>query len=188
MSSGIAGNAGTPVTGAIADRNPRNQDWLILGSTTQIHTVQDHGKAKLAYDFSPTLRASYTLGVWHNDAVRTSESYLRDAGGNPVYSGTINVDGRSYAVTPADFAPSRGDLTHLMHGLSIKSHGASTGTGKSPRARYDYTDDITRSPTVALPAAQTPAAPDASPTRTAPAGARWRCAAPGGRKASTART
>ena len=70
VSSGVAGSAGTPVTGAVADRNPRNQDWLILGSTTQIHTMQDHGKAKLSYDFSPTLRASYTLGVWHNDAVR----------------------------------------------------------------------------------------------------------------------
>ncbi len=124
VSSGVAGNAGTPVTGALADRNPRNQDWLILGSTTQIDTVQDHAKAKLSYDFSPTLRASYTLGVWHNDAVRSSESYLRDAAGNPVYSGTINVDGRSYTVTAADFAPSRGELTHLMHGLSIKTHGA----------------------------------------------------------------
>ncbi|HYJ40437.1 MAG TPA: TonB-dependent receptor plug domain-containing protein, partial [Steroidobacteraceae bacterium] len=119
VSSGVAGTAGTPVTGALADRNPRNQDWLILGSTTQIHTVQEHGKAKLSYDFSPALRASYTLGVWHNDAVRASDSYLRDAAGNPVYSGTINVDGRSYAVTAADFAPGRGELTHVMHGLSL---------------------------------------------------------------------
>ena len=27
-------------------------------------------------------------------------------------------------MTPADFAPSRGDLTHVMHGLSIRTHGA----------------------------------------------------------------
>ena len=94
VSSGIAGAAGTPVTGAIEESNPRRQDWLILGSTTQIHTVQDHGKAKLSYDFTPTLRASYTLGVWHNDAVRSSASYLRDPAGNAVYSGAINVAGR----------------------------------------------------------------------------------------------
>ena len=93
VSTGIAGGAGTPVTGALADRNPRNQDWLILGSTTQIHTVQDHGKAKLSYDFSPTLRASYTLGVWHNDAVRSFGLLsARSGAGNPVYSGAINVD------------------------------------------------------------------------------------------------
>jgi len=155
VSSGTAGTAGTPVTGAIADRNPRNQDWLILGSTTQIDTVQDHGKAKLSYDFSPSLRASYTLGVWHNDAVRNSDSYLRGPDGDPVYSGTINASGRSYAVTAADFAPSRGDLTHVMHGLSIKTHGRDHWNWEIAASAYDYADDITRAPTVALPEANT---------------------------------
>jgi iron complex outermembrane receptor protein len=155
VSSGIAGNAGTPVTGAIAEPNPRNQPWLILGSTTQIHTIQDHGKAKLSYDFSPTLRASYTLGVWHNDADRTSDSYLRDPAGNPVYSGAINVAGRSYNVTAADFAPGRGDLTHVMHGLSLKSHSRGAFDWEIAASAYDYTDDITRAPTVPLPAANT---------------------------------
>jgi iron complex outermembrane recepter protein len=153
VSAGIASTAGLPVTGALADRNPRNQDWLILGSTSQIDTVQDHAKAKFSYDFSPTLRASYTLGVWHNDAVRSSESYLRDAGGNPVYSGNINVDGRSYTVTSADFAPNRGELTHLMHGLSIRTHGREHWDWEIAASAYDYADDITRAPTVALPAA-----------------------------------
>ena len=153
VSTGLAGNAGTPVTGALADRNPRNQDWLILGSTTQIHTLQTNAKAKLSYDFSPTLRASYTLGVWHNDATRNSDSYLRDSAGNPVYSGSINVDGRSYTVTPADFAPGRGDLTHLMNGLSIKTHGREHWNWEVAGSLYDYADDITRAPTIALPAA-----------------------------------
>jgi iron complex outermembrane receptor protein len=153
VSSGVAGNAGTPVTGAIADRNPRNQDWLILGSTTQFHTVQDHAKAKLSYAFSPAMRLSYTLGVWNNDGDRTSESYLRDAAGNAVYSGTINVGGRSYAVTPADFAPSRGELTHLIHGLSLKSHGRGHWDWEIAASAYDYADDITRSPIVTLPGA-----------------------------------
>jgi iron complex outermembrane receptor protein len=155
VSGGVAGTAGIRVTGAMADRNPRNQDWLILGSTTQIHTVQDHGKAKLSYDFTPGLRASYTLGVWHNDAVRSSDSYLRDPAGNPVYSGAINVDGRSYAVTAADFAPSRGDLTHVMQGLSIKTHGHDHWNWEIAASAYDYSDDITRAPTVPLPAAST---------------------------------
>jgi iron complex outermembrane receptor protein len=153
VSTGVPGTAGTPVTGAIREPNPRNQDWLILGSTTQIHTVQDHAKAKLSYDFTPTLRASYTLGVWKNDAVRTSDSYLRDPAGTPVYSGNINVGGRSYAVTAADFAPGHGDLTHVMHGLSVKSHGRGLFDWEIAASAYDYADDITRSPTVALPAA-----------------------------------
>ena len=155
VSSGIAGTAGTPVTGAIEEPNPRRQDWLILGSTSQIHTVQDHGKAKLSYDFTPTLRASYTLGVWHNDAVRSSDSYLRDPAGNAVYSGAINVAGRSYNVTPADFAPGHADLTHVMHGLSLKSHTRGQFDWEIAASAYGYADDITRAPTVALPQAQT---------------------------------
>ena len=63
VSSGVAGSAGTPVTGALADRNPRNQDWLILGSTTaDRHGAGSCARSSSSYDFSPTLRASYTLG------------------------------------------------------------------------------------------------------------------------------
>lgn len=163
VSSGVAGSGGTPVTGAIADRNPRNQDWLILGATNQIHTIQDHAKAKLAYDFSPGLRASYTLGWWRNDAKRTSESYLRDADGNPVYRGDpvpgsstdsfINVDGRRYSLTAADFAPSRGELLHLMHGLALKSNTGGTWDWEVAVSLYDYDEDIVRSPMVFLPQA-----------------------------------
>src|SRR5688572_28141304 len=41
LSVGVADPGGTSVTGALADRNPREQEWLILGSTTATHTIQD---------------------------------------------------------------------------------------------------------------------------------------------------
>lgn len=153
LTNASIGTAGVPVTGAIADRNPKNQDWLILGSTNQIHTLQDHAKAKLAYDFSPTLRASYTLGLWRNAATRSSDSYLRDAAGKPVYSGNINVDGREYSVSATDFAPSRSSLQHLMQGLSVKTNTQGAWDWEIAASRYDYSEDLTRSATVALPAA-----------------------------------
>lgn len=152
-SSGTVGAGGTPVTGAVQDRDPRERDWLMLGSTNLVHTVQDHAKAKLAYDLTPTLRANYTLGWWQNDAVRNSRTYLRDAAGNPVYSGTVSIDGRQYALTAADFAPSRGDLQHLMHGLSVKSTSGGVWDWELAASLYDYDKDIVRTPTVALPAA-----------------------------------
>jgi iron complex outermembrane receptor protein len=68
QSAGVAGGAGTPVTGAIAGLNTTNQPWYILGAGTQYRTRQDHAKIKLAYDITPTLRASYTLGWWQNSA------------------------------------------------------------------------------------------------------------------------
>ncbi|WP_228895884.1 TonB-dependent receptor [Pseudoduganella aquatica] len=151
LSQGTVGGGGVPVTGAIADRNPVNKDWLILGATNQIHTVQDHAKVKLAYDASPILRASYTLGWWKNDAERSSQSYLRDAAGNPVYRGDINVGGVKYSLLPSDFAPSRGDLEHVMHGFSLKQHSKGEFSWEVAASLYDYARDRVRTPTVAVP-------------------------------------
>jgi len=134
--------AGVPVTGAIPDRNPSNRDWYILGSTNQINTVQDHAKVKLAYDLSPTLRASYTLGWWDNDAQRNVESYLRDAAGKPVYRGDININGKRFTLAPSDFASSKGDLEHIMHGLSLKTHGRGGFDWEVAASKYDYVRDL----------------------------------------------
>ena len=153
ISAGAPGTGGTPVTGAFAGKDPRNRDWVLLGATSQIHTIQDHAKAKLAYDISSTVRVNYTLGWWQNDASRRSQSYLRDVAGNPVYSGVVNIDGLQYLLSAADFAPSRGDLRHLMHGLSVQSNSKGAWDWEVAASLYDYDKDIVRSATEPLPAA-----------------------------------
>lgn len=150
LSSSVAGGAGTVVSGAIADRNPRNQDWLLLGTTGQTQTIQDHAKLKLAYDFSPSVRASYTLGWWRNDALRSSESYLRDAAGDPVYGGVVNINNRQYTLNAADFAPTRSQFEHFMHGLSIKSNTRGTWDWEVAASLYDYARDAVRTPTIVV--------------------------------------
>ena len=154
LSAGTSGS-GTPVSGAVAGNNPRNQPWWLLGATNQIDTVQDHAKIKLAYDFTPTLRLSYVYGWWDNDAVRDSSSFLRDASGNPVYSGNVLIDGRRYALTAADISLQRQTLEHQIHGLSLKSNSGETFDYTLSASRYDYTTDLTRSPTLARPQADT---------------------------------
>jgi len=156
VSSGTAGTAGTPVTGEVEGRNPKNQDWLLIGATNQSHTIQDHGKVRLAYDFSPTLRATYTLGAWRNDTVRRSDTYLRDASGAPVWgdlgnattSYAVNMDGRRYTLTPADFAPTRTFLQHLIHGLSIRSNTGGAFDWEAAASLYVYATDQVRTPTI----------------------------------------
>jgi iron complex outermembrane receptor protein len=138
---------GVPVTGAIANRNPSGKAWYILGSTGQVNTVQEHAKVKLAYDLSPTLRASYTLGWWQNDAVRAAESYLRDDAGNAVSSGVINIGGQRFTLLPSDFAGARADLEHVMHGVSLKAHGHRSFHWELAGSAYDYARDLARVPT-----------------------------------------
>jgi iron complex outermembrane recepter protein len=144
---------GTPVTGALPGQNPQNVDWLILAATTQYDTTQEHIKAKLAYDFSSTLRASYTLGWWGNTTASNAQTYLRDAAGNPVYSGPINVNGRAYTLAPTDISVNQTDNAHVIHGLSLKTHTKGEWDWEIAASLYDYAKDTVRAPTLALPAA-----------------------------------
>jgi iron complex outermembrane recepter protein len=157
VSAGTVSTAGTPVTGAILDKNPQNADWLVLGSTTQYHTVQEHVKGKLAYDFSPTVRVSYTLGWWSNTATSMGQSYLRDAtvngAGNPVYSGNVDINGRQYTLANTDISTNRARLEHVIHGLSLKSNTQGVLDYEVAASLYSYAKDESRAPTVALPAA-----------------------------------
>ncbi len=156
VSDGTAPAPGTPVvTGAVAGKNPRGQDWWLLGTTTSYRTTQDHAKLKLAYDLSPTLRASYTLGLWHNDTDGAVNSYLRDATGQPVYSGNVVIDTRQYrlATPSAAFAPSVNALEHRMQGFSLKSHARGVFDWEAALGLYDYHKDLLRAPTAALPGA-----------------------------------
>jgi iron complex outermembrane receptor protein len=159
LSNGVAGNAGTPVTGAVLDRDKSNNPWYVLGTGTQYQTVQDHVKVKLAYDFSSTVRASYVLGAWQNTSEGRPASYLRNAAGQPVTSGAINIGGLAYTGSQAlgggDFALTNEKLLHLMHGLSVKSHTQGTWDWEVAASLYDYQRDDKRQNAAAnvLPAA-----------------------------------
>jgi iron complex outermembrane recepter protein len=153
VSSGTVGASGMPVSGALLDADPRGRPWLLLGTSSQIDTVQEHAKVKLAYSFSPTVKLSYTFGWWHSAANRSSESYLRDAAGNPVYSGTINTGGRSYTLTAADFPLQRQVLEHQMHGLTLKSNSKAWFDYELSASQYRYGRDLASTSQATLPLA-----------------------------------
>ncbi|MES2017931.1 MAG: TonB-dependent receptor [Pseudomonadota bacterium] len=150
-SDGAIPDAGTPVvTGAIAAKNNKGQDWWLLGTTSSLHTLQEHAKLKLGYDFTPSLRASYTYGWWSNDTSASVDSYLRDAAGLPVYAGNVVIGARQYNLNaPLAFAPSLNQLKQTMHGLSLKSHGNAAFDWEAAASRYDYARDILRAPSAA---------------------------------------
>ncbi|MDO9359455.1 MAG: TonB-dependent receptor [Polaromonas sp.] len=144
-------SAANPVTGAVAGLNTRNVPWLLIGGATQYETQQEHVKLKVAYDVSPTVRASYTLGYWDNNAQNRSESYLRNAAGQPVYSGNVSINGRAYTLAASDFAASNEALTHVMHGLSVKSNTRGVFDWEVAASIYDYQTDQIRASTTAQP-------------------------------------
>ena len=145
LSTGTTGNAGTPVTGAALDANNAGQPWYVLGTGTEYRSRQDQFKLRLAYDLTPTIRANYMLGVWTNTSDNNPISYLRDAANQAVYSGVVNINGQSFsALTGGDFAATRERLTHLMHGLTLKSHTQGVWDWELDASAYDYRRDDKR--------------------------------------------
>jgi iron complex outermembrane receptor protein len=153
VASGTPGRAGTPVTGYVLGLNTTNTPWYILGTGTQYHTIQDHAKLKLAYDFSPTVTATYTLGWWQNTSEGRPATYLSNAAGQPVYSGLINILGRSFNLAPTAFPLTNDEQTHYMQGLSVKSNTKGEWDWEVAASLYDYSKDQQRAPTVAPPLA-----------------------------------
>ncbi len=155
VSAGTVGNAGTPVTGAVPGLNPSNQPWWLVGGSTIYDTTQEQATLKVAYDFSPTIRATYTLGAWNNTTHGGVDTYLRNAFGQPVYSGRVNIAGRTYNLDSpsAALAPTETALTHYMHGLSVKSHTGGVFDWEVAASLFDYSSDTSRTPTTPLPGA-----------------------------------
>lgn len=116
-------------TGAVPGFNNAGQPWLVTGAGTQYDTVQDHLKLKLAYDLSPTLRASYVFGLWRNEADGNAQSYVRKPDGKLDWSG-LNV--------------TREELLHTMHGLSLKSRTRGEWDWEASASLYDYNRDDKR--------------------------------------------
>lgn len=159
------------VSGARSDRDASGNARTILGATGVAHTIQDQAKLKLAYDISPTLTASYTLGLWQGDNTTDVASYLRDAAGNPVYSGKVNFGGKQYTIKDTDLNPGTSEQQHWMHGVSLASHTGGSWDWQALASVYDYSRDLSRAPTIALPAAAARSGPG---TLTDMGGTGWR--------------
>lgn len=151
MSFGTAApkSAGTTtVSGAYGDTDPTGKARIITGGYSIDHTVQDNGKVKLAYDFSPTVRATYSLGYWQNNSDTGVDSYLKDAAGNTIYNGTYkfaDFGNKSYQVSGLN--PGHAESEHWMQGLSVKSNTQGVWDWEAAFSAYDYNKDISRTTT-----------------------------------------
>jgi iron complex outermembrane receptor protein len=128
--------AGT--TGSIPTFNRLGVPIAVLGAGDIDHHVEDTVKLKTAYDLTDDVRASYTVGLFLDSTRTRLETYLRDTGGNPVYTAAMNS------------------------GLYLRNQRhwahAAAFDGQGPRfdwqiagSMFDYAKDSQSSPTAALP-------------------------------------
>ena len=126
--------------GAYLTQDRTGKNTYILGAGNLTHTTQDNAKLKLAYDFSPTLTATYTLGFWQNQANAQAQSYLSNAAGVPVYG--------------AGFASNNTSQEQWMQSLAIKSKTQGVWDWEAMVTNFSMSKDLTRASTGSYPAAQ----------------------------------
>ncbi|ULO22835.1 TonB-dependent receptor [Methylocystis sp. SB2] len=69
----------------------------VIGSTGNLANDQINAKLKFAYDFTNTIRGTYTFGFWSNDGQSYPENYLT-AGNAPLWGVTTTGRGLSNAI------------------------------------------------------------------------------------------
>ena len=153
----VAGDA--QVSGAYPDRNRTGTPQQVIGAGNLTHTRQDSGKLKLAYDFTPTLIGTYTLGYWQNNAVANAQSYLTDSSGAAYYgaaSGNVNLGGQSYSASTVagQFSSNRTEQRHWMQSATLRTSTGGEWDGELVASRYHYSKDLTRTSTGLYPAAE----------------------------------
>ncbi len=145
-----ASGLGTPVSGAYADLNRVGAPIAVIGAGGLERKQQETFKAKLAYDFNAEWRATYTLGFFQNAVKSKVESYLRDAAGNPVFAGNVNIAGYNYNIASTAFSGSNGYYNlaqeHLAQSLSIKSNTQRNWDWEAVVSNTRFGVDTTRFP------------------------------------------
>ncbi|RTL54520.1 MAG: TonB-dependent receptor [Bradyrhizobiaceae bacterium] len=125
------------VTGAIpqSGRIP-NTRADVVGAGGLLHTEQETVNGKFAYDVTPWIKATYTMGLWNNDENSSVQSYLRTASGAPTFG---NVSG--FASNNFNW-----NQTHMANAVSLKSDTKGLYDFDVSLSRVDFLQDIQRLP------------------------------------------
>lgn len=144
---GTAVGARTTVTGAYLDKDPSGNNRVTFGATGIDKSEQINAKIKLAYDFTPTIKAAYTLGVWDLDSRLDVDSYIKDAAGNDIYNGRVIFNGQNYDVGGFN-NPAEVESFHVMQALDVKSNDQDFFDWQLTLSDYDYQKDKNSASTV----------------------------------------
>lgn len=101
------GAAGTPVTGARAGLNREGAVVYTVGDKNRSPWTETHASAKATYDLTTTTRLTAGVQYSSSDTGFTRfNSYLRDASGREITSGTLGIDGQRVTLTESNLVTS----------------------------------------------------------------------------------
>lgn len=137
-------NATIPVgtTGTFPALNKQGVPANVVGTGTLAHSQQTAGNIRLAYDVSPLVQATYSLGIWNNHQTSNPQTYLTStATGAPTFAGLSAFASNKYTW----------DQTHLSNAVSLKSDTKGVFDFDLSVSSYNYLQDILLNPFTVAP-------------------------------------
>ena len=136
-----AAPAGT--TGAYAEADKLGRPEAILGAGGLLHTRMTNATLRAAWDFTPTLRLAYTVGLWQNAADAEAQTFLRDGTGQPTFAGAAGFASGTYGLLE----------DHSMQSLSLRTAAGGDWDFDASVSDYRMDRDNQRQPAAAGPGA-----------------------------------
>ena len=100
------------------------------------HSEMDNLKAKIAYDITPNLKATYTFGYWSNDAQQRAQTFLTSTISHQSTFGGLSVGSYYNNI----------DQQHTMHSVTLKSDTQEGFDWELVTSFYNYDHDRKQSP------------------------------------------
>ncbi len=102
-------------------------------------------KIKLAYDLTAESQIRFICAFWDSAKnVDSPETYLRDAKGNPVYSGEVDIDGVSYKLNDNTFTYQKSEKQDISYGLTYSLNSTNGLKVSATVSFYENVKDLTR--------------------------------------------
>ena len=122
--------AGT--TGVFPALNKQGLPANVVGTGALAHSQQTSANLRLAYDVTPLVQATYSLGIWNNHQTSNPQTYLTStATGLPTFAGISGFASNKYIW----------DQTHLSNAISLKSDTKGVYDFDLSASSYNYLQD-----------------------------------------------
>ena len=136
--------ATTAVAGIRYDINALGQQRALFGSTSIDHTVQDTLNLRAGYELTTTSEIEARASLWRNDSTVSTDTWLRDASGTPVWRGKVTDGTNQFNIAANALAPSKVDESHRQLGLTWKTKHATGWNASVVATDYKIISDPNR--------------------------------------------
>jgi iron complex outermembrane recepter protein len=130
-------------TGTISALNKQGGIANVIGTGALAHSQQTSGNLRFAYDITPLVQATYSLGIWNNVQTSNPQTYLTSTvTGTPIFGGVSGFASNKYTW----------DQTHMSNAVSLKSDTKGMFDFDLSASTYNYLQDIMLNPFTVAPA------------------------------------